>query len=169
MTKHQVELARQMMPFMPKVVFDAFLGKLIEEGVEWPFHAPDGPPMCSDWYRILYPFSLASLGRLTWERRSVCLGVESLFPGSKDDIELLRRNLRTNEIGLLGRDPEPYKQQVLRNYNFILENDELPSEPILGVTECGLKVFDGNHRIAAIYELGLESSMEFAAWVGQKT
>lgn len=157
------------MPIMPREVFDAFLGKLIDEGADWPFRVPEGPPMSSDWYRILYPFSLASLRRLSWQRRSVCLGTEALFPGSIDDIELLRRNLKSNEIRQLGRDPEPYKKQLFRNCKFIRENGELPSEPILGFTEFGLKIFDGNHRIAAVFELGLESTMEFWAWVGQRT
>jgi hypothetical protein len=167
MSAIQVEAARSLMPNMPSSVFDSWLAKLIQGGMEWPFRKPEEPVYETDWYRILFPFNLKSLSLLSWNRRRVILTNEEIFSGSMDDIELLRRNLTTNEIRMLGKDPAPFRQQVLWNCGYIRENHCLHAAPILATTEHGLKIFDGNHRIAALFELQLESKIEIEAWIGE--
>jgi hypothetical protein len=64
-----------MLPNIPTEVFENFFVPLIINDIGWPFLTIYDSLDGTDWYRILYPFSLDSLSKLRWKLSSFFLKV----------------------------------------------------------------------------------------------
>ncbi len=162
-----IDRAKAMFPNIPADVFDNFFAPLIINDIGWPsfsiYDALDG----TDWYRILYPFSLQTLSKLTWKISSFFLNKDILYPGSYDDIKLLILNEIYDMETLIGWYPKDSRQRLARNKQLIKTTGRFPAPVVFARTSSGMKLLDGHHRVAALFILGLHSTIPVDAWIGE--
>ena len=161
-----LEQARVMFPNMPDEVFAEFLQPLIIEDIGWPFCNPNDSLVGTDWYRILYPLTLEALCYFKWFRKVFTITENLLYEGSIADIKLIIRNKTENIWASIGRDSTPCRNSLLWHEVDIQKAGKFRAPVTIAYTPLGLKILDGNHRIAALYTLGLVDTFKVDAWVG---
>jgi hypothetical protein len=162
-----LERAKSMLPNVPANVFDNFFAPLIINDIGWPFSSIYDSLNGTDWYRILYPFSLDSLSQLKWKLTSFFLNKDILYPGSYDDINLLIRNEICDMEALIGWFPKDSKLRLGRNKQLIKTTQRLPAPVVFAKTPHGIKLLDDHHRIAALFMLELHNTIPVDAWIGE--
>lgn len=157
--------AKSMLPNMPDEVFDGFLKPLIIDHFGWPFTSVNDLSNETEWFRILHPFSLKSFSNLQWQKIYFVFNQGILHPVSRGDINLIIMN------NILDMFPSPEHSEssrdtLTRNKAFIKSTGQLPSPPVTAITPNGVKIFDGNHRVAALFDLGLNNKIPVDTWHG---
>lgn len=165
MNADETKIARTMLPNIPAEVFDEFLKPIIID-IGWPFRTIYTLLEGTDWHRILYPLSLVSLSQLKWVRQQFFLKHESLCPISQEDIRYVILNKTEDVWALVGRDSQPCRDSLLWHEKFTSETGSFSAPVTIAMTYLGLKILDGNHRIAALYTLGLLDTHKVDAWIG---
>ncbi|MFA4918584.1 MAG: hypothetical protein WC581_04960 [Thermodesulfovibrionales bacterium] len=156
-----------MLPKMPSEVFDTFLVPLIINDIDWPFLSIYDSLNGTDWYRILYPFSLSSLSKLKWKLSSFLLNKDILCKGSQDDIDMVILNKTTDVWALIGRDSKPSRDSLAWHKKNIITTGRLSAPVAVAVTPLGIKILDGHHRITALFDLGVQGMVPIDAWIGE--
>jgi len=152
---------------MPDEIFNSFLYPLIINDIGWPFLTVDDSINGTDWYRILYPFSLSSLSKLKWKLSSFLLNKDILCKGSQDDIDMVILNKTEDVWALIGRDSKPSRDSLAWHKKNIITTGRLSAPVAVAFTLFGIKVLDGHHRIAALFDLGLQNTTPIDAWIGE--
>lgn len=165
MSVAETDIARTMLPNMPTEVFDEFLKPLIIS-YGWPFRTVYVPLNGTEWCRIFYPLTLVSLSQLIWIRREFILKKESLCPNSQSDIGYVILNKTEDVWAAIGRDSQPCRNSLLWHEKFISETGRLSAPVTIAFTVDGLRILDGNHRIAALFTLGLIDTFKVDGWIG---
>jgi len=162
-----LEKAKHHLPLMPKEVFDGFMAPLIINDIGWPFTSASDSLAGTDWFRILHPFSLSSLSQLQWKINTFSLNKDILYPSSKDDIDLTIINKTRNVWAYIGRDSEPSRRSLAWHKESIKTTGCLCAPITVAMTGEGVKILDGHHRVAAIFDLGINDTFPVNAWVGE--
>ncbi len=157
--------AISMLNELPARVGEDFLAPLIQD-IGWPFKCIKDNLLDTDWHRILYPLTLEQFAQLKWCRKKFLLDKDMLHPVSKDDIHLIIRNQIENVWTAIGRDSEYCRQSTAWHKRSILSARRFCAPVTLAFTADGLKILDGNHRVAALFDTGLCKTVEIDAWIG---
>jgi hypothetical protein len=170
MSTHKADLLRatSMLSELPAEVGESFLAPLIKD-VGWPFKTIEDDFGGTDWDRIMYPFSLRQFSELRWRRKSFFLDKHFLCPVSRADIGLVIRNQTEDVWAEIGRDSEPSRRSTAWHKASILSAGSLCAPVTLALAPEGIKILDGNHRIAALLDLGVQGSIYVNAWIGLPT
>jgi hypothetical protein len=158
--------ARMMFPNMPDDIFTEFLQPLIVEDIGWPFNTPTDSLVGTDWYRILYPLTLEALCYFKWFRKVFTITENILYEGSVTDIKLIIRNKAEDIWASIGRDSAPCRNSLLWHEADIQKTGKFRAPVTIAYTPFGLKILDGNHRVAALFPLGLMEIVQVDAWIG---
>jgi hypothetical protein len=159
------ETARSMFPNIPDELFDLWIAPLVIS-YDWPFHSIYDSLKNTEWLRIFHPYSLSTISQLKWDLDSFFINKNILCPSSYDDINLIIMNKGFNVFAFIGRDSKPSRDSLAWHKEFIVTTRRLCA-PIAAVfTNSGIKIFDGNHRIAALLDLNLYNSIPIDAWIG---
>ena len=155
-----------MLPNIPNDVFDFFILPCIDD-IGWPFQSINDSLSGTDWFRILYPFSLSSFSKLTWKRSSLFLNKNILHPISCDDINLIILNKSTNILAFIPWDSKSSRNRLAWLKKHTQATGRFPTPITVAFTPWGLKILDGNHRVAAIFDLGIQNLTSIDAWIGK--
>ena len=162
-----IDRAKSMLPNIPTEVFENFFVPLIINDIGWPFLTIYDSLDGTDWYRILYPFSLDSLSKLRWKLSSFFLNKDILYPGSYDDIKLLILNEIYDMEAFIGWYPKDSRHRLARNKQLIKTTGRFPAPVVFARTSHGMKLLDGHHRVAALFILELHNTIPVDAWIGE--
>jgi len=165
MNTEETDIVRTMLATMPTEVFDKFLKPLINS-YGWPFRTILTSLVGTEWHRILHPLTLESLSQLKWIRHEFILKKESLCPSSLSDIGYVIENKTRNIWAFIGRDSQPCRDSLIWHEKFIAETGRFSAPVTITLNIDGLRILDGNHRIAALFTLGLVGTFKVDAWVG---
>lgn len=176
------EQAQVMFPNMPDPVFDIWLAPLIETG-GWPFTFLKQSTANTGWHRLLDGVSLESIARRVWTRHVIpcsldafdhmaiqtILGIcaahipdwPAIIPNlSPDQV----RNLLSILRGLKGGQASA---SFKRSRSYVYEHGKLHTPAVLLQEPSGLKIMDGNHRLAAMFSLPRYETRYIDAWIGK--
>lgn len=155
---------------IPDEVFDGFLKPLIINDLGWPFTSVnDNMVVGTGWYRALYPFSLASFSNLRWKRSSFPIYQDILDPVSYGDINLIITNQIANMFSCTPEYSKSSRDTMTGIKEFIKSTGRFPAPIVTAMTPNGIKILDGNHRVAALFDLGLNNSIPIDTWHGTFT
>jgi hypothetical protein len=59
------------------------------------------------------------------------------------------------------------KERFAWHVEFINRTRSICTPVVMARTNCGFRVLDGNHRLAALFALNLENEISVSAWIGE--
>lgn len=161
-----IEQAREMFPDVPDEIFELFMVPLVDEKT-WKFKSIFDSTIDTKWFHWLAELSLCEFKKLKWNRHVLMLNKEILHPLSYGDIDLLIKDHVLNEETFARESIYRSKDRLVGHMRFIVNTGRLCA-PIVAVgTIERLRILDGNHRIAALVSLGLNSKIPIEVWLGE--
>lgn len=160
-----IENAKTMLPLVPIEVFDGFFAPIIND-IGWPFTNIYDHLYGTDWHRIFYPLSLLDMHNLIWETRQIILDWDMLYHVSQDDINLVIQNKTEDVLAQIGMDSKPSRQSLAWHSEYIANNKRVSAPVTLAQTPEGIKILDGNHRVSALFDMRVETTIPLDAWIG---
>ena len=154
-----------MLSELPAEVGEGFLAPLIQD-IVWPFQSIKDNLHGTDWHRIFHPLTLEQFAQLSWCRKKFLLDKDLLHPVSVEDIRLVIRNKTEDVWAFVGRDSKPSRESLAYHSMRVLRTHDFCAPVTLAMTSDGLKVLDGNHRVAALLDMKMSKTVELDAWVG---
>jgi len=158
--------AQALFPNMPKEVFDLWLAPLIASD-GWPFTSIFSSTFGTIWYRYFEGHPLKFFHDLLWYRENIPCFFSSFHPSSRYVIQLLidthLKNIPTIATQVKGGKG---RESFLGSLKFIQRTGRFYT-PVVLITYDGLyQLMDGNHRIAALFSLGV-NGFPIDAWIGK--
>ena len=158
--------AREMFPNMPEAVFGIWLAPLIEAD-GWPFSSKHTCTYGTVWNHYLDGYPIQAIMNLRWTRCQVERDIQDFEQCSQRRIcwiiDAHVKGLRTPCSNLKhGRARESF----FRSRNYIAQTGKLHTPAVLMKTWAGVRIMDGNHRIAASFSLKLPHWFRLDSWVG---
>lgn len=161
-----IDKAKMLLPDMPEEVFDLWIRHCISKN-GWPYDSMH----CSGdvyWEGYFLNRPLPIIRNFKWERTSVrfCLSMfESSTQVFLDKLKRIHTNKSSPAIEGVAI-PEDSKLRYLSVKSFIEEKNEIPDSIILLSTPSGFEIFDGWHRLTAIYAMQeLLPPLELPCWI----
>lgn len=160
-----IEQAKAMLPNVPREVFDTYLGEMIID-LGWSSDIASNLKIFTQGFFKLGALSLYEIGQLRWHVSSLFLNKDILCPYSYSDIQLLiRDHVNGNETFMRWSIAES-KPRFLWHMAYIKGTGHLFAPVVLVRTQSGLRILDGNHRIAALFSLEQQDKIPVDAWIG---
>jgi hypothetical protein len=157
------QVARKLLANMPDELYSLYMEPLIEQ-YGWPFTSPDSPTIMP-WWRLFDGLPFKIICQLSWERQE--------FPFS---FGLFHRYARTQIQGLISTHIFGLKNEYSsipntearfhRARDYIERTGRMPVPVVLIQDPGGLRILDGNHRLAAIASLPSSISNIVDGWIG---
>lgn len=154
-----------MLPNMPDEVFDTWLLPIIRDHNAWPYLDIFSPHPSLQWSQYFGLYALNDISNCIWRKLVCSFGMNTLDPISNRTINALiedhvcdlntpiRLNVRDSKVRFFGL------------VEFIQRTRVIPA-PIVGInTDDGLRILDGNHRLAALTFLKLRGRLQCSTWV----
>lgn len=161
-----LEKAKSMLSNMPDEVFDAWLLPIIRDHNSWPYFDIFSPHPSLQWGQYFGLFTLNDISNCLWHRMCLTFDMGCLDPISKRTIYILIKNHVHNLETTVRLNVRDSKMRFNGFVEFIKRTGSIPA-PIIGInTDDGLRVLDGNHRLAALTYLGLRGQIQCITWVG---
>jgi len=161
-----VIVARELLANMPDEVFSLYIEPLIQlHG--WPFWSLDQPRSSEtdDWIRMFDGHSLKTISQLSWERDQMSFSLAVFHPLAQKTIAgLLDQHIH----GL----STPYAHVINTKarfdscHTFIASTGRMPKPVILMEDWHGLRILDGNHRLAAMASFSNADKGVVDCWIG---
>jgi hypothetical protein len=157
------QVARNLLTNMPDELFSLYMEPLIEE-YGWPFSSQDSPTNMP-WWQLFDGLQFRTICQLSWERSEIAFS-----------LRLFHRYARTQILGLLqahilGINNEyasipNTKARFHRARDFIARTGRMPVPVVLIQDPEGLRILDGNHRLAAMASSPNSSDGIVDCWIG---
>ncbi len=155
-----------MFPEMPDEVFNIFLKPLIDT-YGWQFTSVGDSTIGTDWFRILHSFDLSTIQQLRWVRHSFFLDKYALSPISQGDTDRIILNKRMDSFALFGAHSESSRETLTKYVKAMKNTGCFPTPVTMVISTQRFHIFDGNHRISALFYLGLNRTIKVDAWIGE--
>jgi len=158
-----VAIARAILTNMPNEVFDIYIQPLILSN-GWPFRSLNSPTL-PPWLLYFDHHSIQTIGKLRWERHTMYF-LLGLFHSSSQQrivgiIDTHIRGLSTPFANITNG-----RQRFFRPRAYIARTGRMPVPVILMQDFGGLRILDGNHRLAALASLRNANSIVVDCWIG---
>jgi hypothetical protein len=157
------QVARQLLHNMPDEVFELYMKPLIAR-YGWPYRSVDSPTG-ENWFRRFDGHSLKTMSQLSWERREMPFSFDVFHPSSKERLALMvethMRGRRTPFAQVMNA-----KARFFRCRDYIARTGQMPAPVILMKDPEGLRILDGNHRLAAMASFTNSGSGIVDCWIG---
>jgi tellurite resistance-related uncharacterized protein len=160
-----IQKAKAMLPNMPDEVFNTWLLPIIRHHNSWPYDNILSPHPTDQWRRYFGLFTLHDFSECVWYRMRLTFDMGCLDPISDSVIQtLIEKHIKNrNTPGRL--NVLNSKSRFLGFVEFIQRTRTIPA-PIIGInTGNGLRILDGNHRIAALTHLKLRGTILCDTWI----
>ncbi len=151
---------------MPDEVFDSWFLPIIKDHNSWPYQNIFAGHPSRQWEQYFAFFSLKDIANCIWKSMTLFFDLSCLDPLSNSTIETLIQK-HVNHIDITGNfNVRDSQNRFFGFVEFIKKSKSLPA-PIIGLhTDEGLRVLDGNHRLAALTYLNLRGKIPCVTWVG---
>jgi hypothetical protein len=162
------ETARTFLSKMPGEVFDIYVAPLIESH-GWPF---DSEGISTDalearrWYQMFDLQSVQTIGDLSWKRQWFPFSLNLFFPRSKQIVEAIIEHHAGIYFHAGIANVADTKTKFFRAREYIAGTGRMPVPVILQYDMFGLRVLDGNHRVAAMASFPNTSECVVDCWIG---
>lgn len=158
--------AKSMFPNMPEEVFSAWLSPIIRDHNSWPYKDILSPHPSEQWWKYFGRYSLSDISDCLWHLNTATLDMNCLDPLSYETIEILIEN-HVHNFDATGRfNVRDSKSRFFGFVELIKRTGTIPA-PIIGINaEGGLRILDGNHRLAALKHIGIKGAFPCETWVG---
>lgn len=158
--------AKSMLPNMPDEVFNTWLLPIIRHHKMWPYLNVLSPHPSLKWSQYFGLFTLNYVSNCLWYSLPLTFGMGSLDPLSNRTIDALIKKHVYNLDTTGGFNVRDSKVRFFGFVEFIKRTRTIPA-PIIGIkTDDGIRVIDGNHRLAALTHLDFRGSIRCRTWVG---
>jgi len=159
-----VEVARQLLANMPDEVFNLYIAPLIPS-YGWPFQKLESPAE-GHWLLAFDHRSLKELSQLSWERLDMPFSLTVFDPSSQDRITAIGdqhiRGMSTPFAHI-----ENARERFFRARDYIARTGRMPVPVVLMWDWDGLRILDGNHRLAAMASFSNASACTVDCWIGR--
>jgi hypothetical protein len=149
-------------PNMPAEVREIWLDS-IAVGYGWPFESIEDSTRDTRWYDVLLGYSLKAWHSVTWEFRELDFASEILSPGSRLSIASLKQEQQG--LSTIFANVAGTKERFRACADFIRANGRIPGPLVIRYGPHGIDIIDGNHRIAALFDVGIPAGCLVPAWV----
>lgn len=151
---------------MPAELRDMWLGPIAEE-YGWPFQSLDDSTQGTRWRYVLPKMTLREVSELVWVLERIDLATKPFTPGSLDAVKGL---IQQHVLGLdtLYANLANTQERFRACASFIREHGDLPAPIAVIDTGAAYDLLDGNHRLAALFHVGLPPGFQAPAWVARK-
>lgn len=164
MVNTKTSRARAMLRNMPDEVFRIYLEPLIRSN-GWPFRGVDSPTF-GVWRNYFDGHTLKKISQLTWKREKISFRFARFHPSSKDRIRWIIGahiyGLNTPCANVVNG-----RARFIRCQRYIASTARMPVPVILMRSYAGLRILDGNHRLAAMASLPNSSIGVIDCWIGE--
>jgi len=162
-----VVAARRLLANMPDEVFSLYIEPLIQlHG--WPFDSLDtsyDTPEKRRWFYMFDGHRIQTISDLSWERDKMSFSLAGFHPTAQRTIfGLLDQHVRG--IPTAYADVINTKARFASCRAFIASTGRLPKPVILLEEWEGLRILDGNHRLAAMASLPHADQCVIDCWIG---
>jgi hypothetical protein len=161
-----INTAKSMLPNMPDEVFNTWLFPIIRDHKSWPYcNISASHPSCQ-WSQYFGLFTLNDIANCLWHKISLTFDMGCLDPITNKTIDtLIQKHVHNLDSGVKF-NVRNSKNRFLGFVELIKRKGSIPP-PIIGInTDNGLRILDGNHRIAALTYLNYRGRIQCTTWVG---
>lgn len=158
--------AKSMLPNMPDEVFNTWLLPIIKDHNQWPYADVFSSHPSDQWEKYFAFFTLAQISSCYWTQIELTFDKSCIDSVSNQTIDVLISK-HVHNIDKIGNfNVRNSEKRFWAFVEFIKKTRNIPP-PIIGLnTEDGLRVLDGNHRLAALTYLKLRGKIRCLTWVG---
>jgi len=159
---------RDFFPTMPDEVFYDWLDPIIKvKG--WPFKSIDDDLLITNYLYILgLDHSLRDWATCEWELRDIFIPSERFDQISMRTIYSIIGNCIHGQVTMT-TNVENTNERFRTCTAFFKKHGNIPSPVVLSDTGNGLRIWDGNHRLAAVFHANPPIDIEIKAWVATFT
>jgi hypothetical protein len=157
------QVARKLLTNMPDELFSLYMEPLIEE-YGWPFSSPDSPTNMP-WYQLFDGLPFKTICQLSWERQEMGFSFGLFHRYAQTQILGL---LQTHILGIntyYSSIPNT-EARFHRAHDYIARTGRMPVPVVLIQDPRGLRILDGNHRLAAMASFSNSSNGIVDCWIG---
>lgn len=164
------QVARSLLPDMPDEVFDIYIEPLIQAH-GWPFtfleEVPTSPE-ASRWFQMFDRQSLKTISDLSWERHTTRFSFTAFHPRSQDVITAIIEHHSNIRFHAAIANVADTRNKFLRARDYIARTGTMPVPVILQQDPLGLglRILDGNHRLAAMASFPNAEAGIVDCWIG---
>jgi hypothetical protein len=157
--------AKRLLAKMPDELFTLYMEPLIEEH-GFPFYAPSTPTHMP-WKQLFDCHEFETICELSWKRKEIAFSLAAFHPFSQKQIQGL---LYTHILGLntdYAHIPNT-EARFRRACSFIASTGRMPVPLVLmeDLDGGGLRILDGNHRLAAMASFANADKGMVDCWIG---
>src|SRR5262249_7969877 len=133
----------------------------------WPFRSLDEPrsPDTDFWYQMFDHHSLQKISELVWEREKMYFSLAAFHPTSQERItgicDTHIRGIHTPFANIKNA-----RERFLSARDYIARTGRMPKPVILMEDWHGLRILDGNHRLAAMASFSNADKGIVDCWIG---
>jgi hypothetical protein len=155
-----------MLANMPDEVFDTWLLPIIKDHDSWPYNDIFSTHPSVQWSQYFGLFTLYDISNLMWDKFNLRLDVDLLDQISDNTIYALMMKHVFNVDATGQFNVRDSKIRFDGFVELIKRTGSIPP-PVIGVnTPDGLRILDGNHRLAALTYLERRGQVQCDTWVG---
>lgn len=163
-----VTVAKALLANMPDDVFKIYIAPLIESH-GWPFDS-SGLPLniveARRWHQMFDLQSVQTIRQLSWERRKIPFVLARFHPRSHQVVTMIVEHHTGVSFHAGIANVADTRNKLVRARNYIARTGQMPVPVILQRDQRGLRILDGNHRLAAMATVGNANGRIIDCWLG---
>lgn len=163
-----VLVAKRLLPNMPDELFRLYMEPMIAE-YGWPFYSLSSPATQA-WQQLFDCHDLRTISQLVWERREFTFSLEAFHRLSRQQITGLLDAHILGAKNFYATIPNT-NARFHRARTYIADARRVPVAVVLMKDERtpivdGLRILDGNHRLAAMASISNSTDCIVDSWIG---
>lgn len=161
------QVARSLLTNMPDEVFDIYIKPLIQAH-GWPFSSLDEPPTPETlrWFQMFDHQSVQTISQLTWERYVAGFVFSAFHPRAQQVIVALIK-WHVGGVNTFVTNIADSRVKFFSARAYIEKTGTVPVPVILQRDPLGLRILDGNHRLAAMASFPNAEAGIVDCWLGE--
>lgn len=150
---------------MPEEVFNLYFRPLIDDK-GWPFSSISDSAINTIWDQYFDHMTLCQINDFRWHRDRLLINENILYPASNSLINMIILDNVFDYDTPIRRQVSDSKIKFWGLIEYIKRTGVFPAPVVLVRTDGLFRILDGNHRIAALFALGLNNDFPCDAWIG---
>lgn len=155
---------REFFPHMPDEVFDSWLAPFIDQ-IGWPFETLDADLSSSRWKYLLGLVPLPVWHGCTWSLETINIAAVQINPSSEWAYRSIIDHCTTGSLTTITANLQDTQERFRACTEYVRAHGTIPV-PIIAIARNNmLEVMDGNHRLAALFHVGVSDPCWITAWM----
>lgn len=155
---------REFFPHMPDTVFESWLAPFIEQ-IGWSFESLDADLSSSRWKYLLGLIPLSVWHGCTWSLVKLNIAAVRINPSSQWAYQSIIDHCTTGAFTAITANLQDTQERFRACTEYVRTNGTIPAPIVAIVRNNMLEVMDGNHRLAALFHVGVTDPCWIHAWV----